>query len=632
MKRLTFICFIWLVSCGCLSAQKLPVDTTVRELPGFEAKANRFQQFNVGIKVTLVDSLTQKILAQQSLAQLLALSSPVFIKAYGQGQLATTSFRGAGAEHTAILWNGINLQNSMNGQTDFSLLPAGFMNEVAVQFGGNASLYGSGAIGGAILLNNHAAFEKPLTLNYQSSFGSFGLRQHWLGFAYGRKRYYLKLKAFNSIAENNFQFRNYSLADKPLQLLRNASTNANGVMAEAGYKINTKQTLNVRYWYQYANRNIPPTIGMDVNAAYQVDESNRLAIEWKRATAKKQTIVRGALLTEMLNYQDPATDITGISHSTAWITELDHTQIISKRIQLNAGFNYTRTNATNKNYSKAALRNSLAAFTSANIKLHPKWLVTLNARQELTDGGWLPFTAGFGTSFKLNPVFQFTAHANKSYRLPTFNDLYWVTGNPNLKAESGWEQELGAQASWFKKRSSAIGKLSAFNRNTNNWILWQPNGGSWSPNNVKQVWSRGVELDIKYSIHINRVQLNWTSDFSYVLSTNQKANFPGDETVGKQLIYIPRFTHRHWLQFIYNNYYMACQLAYTGYRFTSSDNSSYLNDYVLMNAFMGYACKIKLVRLDVKVQCNNIMAAEYQVLPSRPMPLRNYLITIGITY
>lgn len=614
-----------------LTAQQLPVDT-MRNLPVFEAKSNRFQQFNTGVKVASIDSLTQQILAQQSLAQLLALSTPVFVKAYGHAQLATSSFRGAGAEHTAILWNGINLQNSMNGQTDFNLIPAGFMNEVAVQFGGNTSLYGSGAIGGAILLNNQAAYNKKLTANYELSIGSYGLRQQWFGLAYGKKRYYLKAKGFINEAENNLKFYNNLTLGNPYQTLRNAESRANGLMVEGGYKINTKQSLDIRYWYHFANRNIPPTIGMDLSLANQLDESNRLALEWKHIGNQSKTVIRSAIIKEMLHYNDPLSVISATSNAMALIGELDHSRNILAKVQLNIGLNYTRTSATNESYIGNALRNSIAGFSSLNIKLVPKWLVTLNVRQELTDAIRLPFTAGAGSSFQLLKWMQLTAHVNKSYRLPTFNDLYWITGNADLKPESGWAQELGLVMGFSKRKSRVTIKTNAFNRNVNDWIQWQPLGGSWRPNNVKQVWSRGVELDAKYHVNVGNVLLSWISDLSYVLSTNQKVYLQNDEIIGKQLIYIPRLTHRHWCQLTYKGYYVAGQVAYTGYRFTSSDNAVFIDDYALMNAFMGYSHQGKWVRIDLKLQCNNITGVEYQVLPSRPMPLRNYLLTIGITY
>jgi iron complex outermembrane receptor protein len=51
-----------------------------------------------------------------SMAEVLQENTPVFIRNYGSGGLATASFRGSNAYHTPVIWNGINIQNPMNGQ------------------------------------------------------------------------------------------------------------------------------------------------------------------------------------------------------------------------------------------------------------------------------------------------------------------------------------------------------------------------------------------------------------------------------------------------------------------------------------------------------------------------------------
>ncbi len=64
--------------------------------------------------------------------------------------------------HTAILWNGFNIQNAMLGQTDLSLLPAVFFDEVEIEYGGSSAVWGSGAVAGSIHLNNRAGFGRGL--------------------------------------------------------------------------------------------------------------------------------------------------------------------------------------------------------------------------------------------------------------------------------------------------------------------------------------------------------------------------------------------------------------------------------------------------------------------------------------
>ena len=80
-------------------------------------------------KTTTIDSIAWKELNLGDIGELLAASTPVFVKSYGRGSLSTVSFRGTGASHTKVLWEGININSPMLGQTDFSLLPVSFFDE-----------------------------------------------------------------------------------------------------------------------------------------------------------------------------------------------------------------------------------------------------------------------------------------------------------------------------------------------------------------------------------------------------------------------------------------------------------------------------------------------------------------------
>lgn len=627
-KVLAFVGLLWL-SCLQLLAQTLPADT-VKYLPNFTARSHRFESFNIGAKMVQTDSLVKLIAQHDNLAQLLSYNSQVFVRAYGPNQIATTSFRGAGAQHTAVLWNGINLQNSLMGQTDFSLLPVGFIDDISVHYGGNSALYGAGAIGGAVILNNTPAFNKQ-SLSYQIGAGSFGLMQHRLALTYGNKKCYIKARTYYQTAQNNIAYHNYTLADKLLQKLAHAQHKSYGLMLESGYAINAKQEINLRYWYGFTDRNIPPTIGMAVNNAYQIDESNRLGFEWKRTTNKTRYIGRLAFVNEYLNYNDPTTYNSGTSLSKTIVSELENTIQINLKAALNFGVNYTGNFAQSSGYIHNASRNNLAAFLSINNNWSNKVKTTANLRQDIVDGVIQPYTAGIGADYKLNQYLNFTAKANKSFRLPTLNDLYWVTGNPNLLPEKGYAQELGLAIKRTSVHAFINQQFNVFNRQINNWILWQPYGGAWIPQNLLQVWSRGIELNTRYTYCYNKFMLSLRGDISYLLSTNQKTNVLNDVTVGKQLIYIPRLTYQSWFSVSYNNAYLSINQTYTGYRFTSSDNTSFINDYLLLNVFMGKSFQFKKVKVDAKIHINNILNHEYQVLPSRPMPMRNFLFSLGVT-
>jgi len=85
---------------------------------------------NTPVSSREIDTLVKSELNHLSLAELLSAHTPVFVKAYGKGTLATASFRGTAASHTKVLWNGFEINSPMLGQVDLSLVPNNFYKDV----------------------------------------------------------------------------------------------------------------------------------------------------------------------------------------------------------------------------------------------------------------------------------------------------------------------------------------------------------------------------------------------------------------------------------------------------------------------------------------------------------------------
>ncbi len=112
------------------------------------------ERFMSGLKVQKIDSVTMEQFRFRNITDLLSLNTPIIIKNYGPGQLATVAFRGTSANHTAVLWNGLNINLPTLGQTDFSTIPVAGFDQLSVQYGSSASVVGTDAVGGSILLGS----------------------------------------------------------------------------------------------------------------------------------------------------------------------------------------------------------------------------------------------------------------------------------------------------------------------------------------------------------------------------------------------------------------------------------------------------------------------------------------------
>ena len=75
----------------------------------------KVNEFSPGQKVQSLDSALLSHYQGQSMATLLAQQAQVFVKSYGFNGLATLSFRGASSSQSAVLWNGVPIQNAALG-------------------------------------------------------------------------------------------------------------------------------------------------------------------------------------------------------------------------------------------------------------------------------------------------------------------------------------------------------------------------------------------------------------------------------------------------------------------------------------------------------------------------------------
>lgn len=113
-------------------------------------------------------------------------------------------------------------------------------------------------------------------------------------------------------------------------------------------------------------------------------------------------------------------------------------------------------------------------------------------------GGFI--SPGIGLVSALDPHIRLKCSIGKTFRAPTFNDLYWPqSGNPELQPEHGWAYELRAETSPIP---SLFGALSLFARNIEDRIAWLPGADNlWQPQNLNYLSIKGLDLEIRHYIH-----------------------------------------------------------------------------------------------------------------------------------
>jgi iron complex outermembrane receptor protein len=621
------------VACMCLlliaqfaTGQK---DSAV-SLEGITVSApGRVREFGTGSKIVNLDSFALLPGRYTTLADILSLQSQVFIKSYGPGGIATSSFRGASAAHTAVLWNGFNLQSPMHGEFDFTLAPAFMLDDVSLQYGGVGALYGSGAVGGAV--NMRQRIDEPGvhgTVMIQS--GSYGHSAYGVKAGLGGTQSGGVIRIYRQSARNDFEYDNTALAGSPKVKQTNSGMEQT-VVSATGRVAGSAGSLEIHAWAQAVGREVPPLMINTSSIASQADKNLRLAAEWKHDVKGTTVAVRQAYLWELLGFEDPNALVSGLSISRSSVSEAELIASIKRGWMLNAGVNNTFVTATSNGYPGQLSMNRLGLFASLkNTSLLRKTAMTVGVRQEWVSTGQAVPCPFAGVEWR--PLHGMKIHglASTSYRVPTFNNLYWTPGgNPDLKPERGYSQEAGFSFGSAASRNFKVSfSLTGFNRMIEEWIIWLPQAGYWTPRNIRTVWSRGGEGMMRLTCKRGAWHFSGTSQVNYILSTNHRVKDVNDASAGRQLIYTPRLSHQHELRMARGNLFVAYNHSYTGVRFTTADHTEWLDPYQYATLLAGYTLRYTRADITLHFKINNLWSSKFQAVQWRPVPPANYLLTL----
>jgi len=572
-----YLLIIFSIICTNIQAQ---TDTFHIKVVNIEAL--RQQDATPGLKFEKIDSISLKQFNTESLSDLLSAESGVLIKNYGPGSLASSSIRGGNANQTAVIWNGFNINNPMLGQTDFSIIPEFFADKISMQYGGGSAQWGSGAVGGAVLLNSSTQFNKGFDAEINVGAGSYGWLRQSFKTNYSNNNWIFKLKVFNEYSPNNFRFQNSITLQKQLQ--KHARTQGQGLLGEVVYRLNKNGTLSIAAWLDNYNRQIPPLLNQ-TSVAKQKDDNLRITSQWRQQLSKGQLAVRVAWFNQGIHYSDSLKNMNATSRAKSLLAEAEYKFHPGKHREIHAGITNNYTTATADEYKKQAQLNSFALFIGEtahffNNKIKP----SVSFRKEFNDNKEAPFTWYAGGEIALYKNISLKLNAASVYRNPTINDLYWQPGgNKNLKPESGKTGDIGLCLNEINlaKNITAKTEITLFNRKMKNQIIWLPENGYWSAQNLDRTESKGIETKtiIRYS------NKKWftalTVSTNYIEATNEKARFENDASVGKQLIYVPMYSGNGSIAIGYGKLIVKYTVQYSGYRYTTTDNLDYLEPFWL---------------------------------------------------
>ncbi|MGD1840691.1 MAG: TonB-dependent receptor [Thermonemataceae bacterium] len=576
-------------------------------------------KYALGTKQQSVDSTWLARNRTLNLGNLLMEQTGVYVKQYGNGMLSSLSFRGTGAGHTAVLWNGININSPTLGESDFSLLPVAATDQVTLQYGSASSLFGSDAIGGSILLNSSTpTFQKGLQTSLQQSIGSFGRWDTQAGLQWSNDRWYSNTNLYRTQLENDFFVRENGNE----RTINNAATHSYGLLQDIGYRLDNRNELVLNTWYHFSDR------GLQNYNATQEDENLRLSLSYHHTTSQGFLRVQTAYVQDRLLYNNTSRTLT-----KRWISNGTYEISLAPFVTLQTGVKTDVIWTDVDNYAERYRQIRTDLFALSHWRILPRWQASLNLRQTFVSGFDAPFAPSLGTTYHLidQPTQQLQAKAtvSRSYRVPNLNAMYWEPGgNPDIRSETGtnWEGGLRYKKE-YKDQLQFDVEATYYQMNVQDWILWQPISSYWSPINLREVNVQGVELQATGQWRLApTTKLRLSGNYAYTQSTNKISESNG-ETIHKQLPYVPfhRLSITTGLEI--KGFWLTGNTHYTDVRFTTTNNEQYIDGFVLTNLQLGKHFSYDKHAFTLSFDVNNIFDTNYRNVGNQAMPLRNYLLT-----
>jgi outer membrane cobalamin receptor len=571
-------------------------------------------------KLQLTDSIISK--NQPLLSDLLNYNSTIYFKQYGRGMLSTVSFRGTTASQTAVVWNGININSQLNGSTDFNTISTNSLNSITVKSGGGSVIYGSGAIGGTIHLNNDLNFKKHNLNRFQMGFGSFNSLNVNYDLDVSNKQWTTQIGFSNNSSTNDYIYVDkYNWKGEQRKNL-NGEYSLSSFNANFGYKINKNQFL--KFYSQTANndRNISLIIESETKTKY-INDFSRNLLNYSGNFNRFSTQFSIAYIQEKYQYF-PNIDKVFFSYgkTESFITKSDLGFLVLKELKINAIIDHNRTNGYGTNLGSNTRNISSVALLLKNENQN-KWIHELGIRKEYTTNYKSPLLFSFGSSYIFNKLYTLKVNTSRNFRIPAYNDLYWDQGgNSNLKPESSYQAELGNTIEIAKIKLTQ----TFFYNNIKDLIIWVPGDkGFWSPQNTDKVETYGSESIIGYENNIGEHKFGFNGTYAYTISK--------DVETKKQLFFVP--FHKLTGAIVYNwrRFSADYQFLYNGFVYTRSDNNpkDIINAYKVSNIGIYYQTKLlKFFRIGIQVL--NLLNEKYQSIEDRPLPGRNFNININLKF
>ena len=678
-----FILLLTLTQIGNIQAQE-----SISELSVDSLRTHTIQEVTV-IGRQMKEIVPAQVLSGEQLQRLnshsvsdaLRYFSGVQIKDYGGiGGLKTVNIRSMGSQHVGVFYDGIQIGNAQNGTVDLGKFSLDNMENISVYNGQKSNIFQSArdfASASAIYMETRKPTFKEgrdNNLNLKLKGGSFDLinASALMEHRYNDKLFSsVNLEFLNTSGEYKFRYHKDGGYDTT-EVRRNGDVMFLRAEAALFGRINHGEWQIKGYMYNSKRGYSGAAVKKDYGISLFNEDRQKDRNFFFQGSVKQQVTdlysykIQAKYANDYMNYVMPPESTVQPMNNNYWQQEFYYTVAnlfsfnrwwtanISTDFQWNK-LNAFGTDMFNAHFVKPRRYSVLsAAATSISLRrfsIQESLLYTFvhdqSARgKEVADNKNI-FTPTLIASFKPFERIGLDVRAfyKEIFRMPTFNDLYYVQlGNRLLKPEYTTQYNIGiVYNKQFDKGlfSSLNYTVDVYYNEVKDKIIATPTSNQlvWTMINLGYVEIRGIDMTLNPNLQIGEfgigVRLSYTYQKAQDFTREKKENWddPVIDGYGDQIPYIPWHSGSLILNTKYKDWDFNYSFIYTGERYMLGNNTpvNYIQPWYTHDMSLSRNISLNNSLLRVTTEVNNIFNQQYEVVKWYPMPGTNFKIILSYT-
>ena len=282
--------------------------------------------------------------------------------------------------------------------------------------------------------------------------------------------------------------------------------------------------------------------------------------------------------------------------------------------------------ATAYNHRRFSIQASLLG---NSIKDHARTLASRKSTQTLTPALFMNVAPWSAVPMTVR------AYVKKSFRMPTFNDLFYTDmGNAALNPESAIQYNIGVNYSTLSQPRSTRVSLSmdVYYNTVHDKIVAYPKGQQfrWTMLNLGRVHIKGMDVEAQV---IQQLTPMWRLDVraQYTYQDARDVTNPTDTYYHHQIPYVPWHSGSLVVGVASDRWTLDYSFIYVGKRYNQQENIqyNYMQPWYTNDVHGSYSFKWGKKRCRLTAEVNNLLDQDYDVILNYPMPKRNY--AVGLT-